>query len=55
MRKGITPHLSEDDYRFLLNVLHPDRAPDREKLAKAFIIVRGFEPYMRVARRNTTS
>lgn len=27
-RKGIAAQLSEDDYRFLLNVLHPDRDPD---------------------------
>lgn len=48
MRKGIAVQISEDDYRFLLNVLHPDRAPaDRkDKFARAFDIVRKLDAYI---------
>jgi hypothetical protein len=48
MRKGIAAQLSADDYRFLLNILHPDRAPpDRaEKFARAFDIVRQLDAYI---------
>jgi len=48
MRKGIAAQLSADDYRFLLNILHPDRAPaDRaDKFARAFDIVRQLDSYI---------
>lgn len=48
MRKGIPAQLSEDDYRLLLNVLHPDRAPEdrRERFARAFDIVRKLGAYI---------
>lgn len=44
--------LSESDYRFLLNVLHPDRAPAdrRDKFARAFDIVRKLDPYIQAAK-----
>lgn len=47
-RKGIAAQLSEEDYRFLLNVLHPDRAPAdrRDKFARAFNIVRQLDAYI---------
>ena len=48
MKSMMTVILTEDDYRFLLNVLHPDRAPAdrREKFAKAFHIVRKLDRYI---------
>jgi hypothetical protein len=46
MANGIKPIISKDDYRFLLNVLHSDRTPEKEKLDKAFIIVKKLEPYI---------
>lgn len=53
MRKGIAAQLSETDYRFLLQVLHPDRAPEaaREKFARAFDIVRKFDSYIEAFKR----
>jgi ParB-like chromosome segregation protein Spo0J len=46
--KGISPQITEDDYRLLLNVLHPDRAPEdrKERFAKAFDIVRKLDEYI---------
>jgi hypothetical protein len=48
IRKGIQPQINEDDYKFLLNVLHPDRAPEdrRDRFAKAFDIVRKLDKYI---------
>lgn len=48
LRQGIKPHITVDDYKFLLNCLHPDRAPEdrREKFARAFDVVRKIEPYI---------
>lgn len=42
MKSSMTAILTEDDHRFLLNVLHPDRAPAdrRDRFARAFDIVR---------------
>lgn len=52
MRKGIQAQLSEEDYKFLLNVLHPDRAPEdrREKFARAFDIVRKLDAYIQAVK-----
>lgn len=52
MRKGIKAQMTEDEYRFLLNVLHPDRAPAdrREKFARAFDIVRKLDSYIEATR-----
>jgi transposase len=52
MAKGIKAQISEDDYRFLLNVLHPDRAPEdrRDKFAKAFDIVRKLDGYIKACK-----
>lgn len=49
MRKGIPAQMTEADYKFLLNVLHPDRAPEdrREKFARAFDIVRQLDAYIK--------
>lgn len=49
MRKGIPAQMTEADYKFLLNVLHPDRAPEdrREKFARAFNIVRQLDGYIK--------
>lgn len=53
MRDGIPAQMTVDDYKFLLNVLHPDRAPkdsqSQEKFAKAFDIVRKLHPYFAIA------
>ena len=51
MRKGMTALLVESDFRFLLNALHPDRAPDREKLIECFRIVNKLQPYVYAANR----
>jgi hypothetical protein len=52
MKASMTAILSEDDYRFLLNVLHPDRAPAdrRDKFARAFDIVRKLDPYIQAVK-----
>jgi hypothetical protein len=52
MKASMTAILTEDDYRFLLNVLHPDRAPSdrRDKFAKAFDIVRKLDPYIQAVK-----
>jgi len=55
MRNGMRGLVSLDDYRLLLNTLHPDREPNREKLAKAFLIVRAMQPYFDAMTRPTTS
>jgi len=54
MRKGIPAQMSEADYKFLLNVLHPDRAPGdrREKFARAFDIVRKLDAYIEAFKPN---
>lgn len=49
---GIGPHLSEENYKFLLGVLHPDREPTVEQRQKGFTIVRGLEPYMAAFRKH---
>lgn len=51
--RGITPHISEEDYKFLCNVLHPDRAPeDRvDKFSKAFQIIRRLDVYIEIIKR----
>jgi len=51
MRNGIPAQMSMDDYKFLLGLLHPDRAPNgcEEKYSKAFQIIRRLDPYMKVA------
>jgi len=48
IKAGVTPLISEHDYRFLLGVLHPDRAPAdcRDKFARAFDIVRKLDRYI---------
>ena len=48
---GIKPIINKDDYRFLLNVLHPDRAPDdrKDKFSKAFDIIRKLDSYIEAA------
>lgn len=48
MCKGIAAQLSNADYRFLLQVVHPDRVPsaEREKFARAFDIVRKLDAYI---------
>lgn len=43
---GVKPIISKDDYRFLLNVFHSDRTPTKDKLDKAFIIVKKLQPYI---------
>lgn len=50
--KGIAPHLSEEDYKFLLGILHPDREPTKAQREKGFTIVRGLEPYMAAFRKH---
>jgi len=52
MSKGIAAQMTEEDYRFLLNVLHPDRAPEdrREKFARAFDIVRKLDGYIKACK-----
>jgi hypothetical protein len=52
MKASMTAILTEDDYRFLLNVLHPDRAPAdrRDKFSRAFDIVRKLDPYIQAVR-----
>ncbi len=44
--------MTEADYRLLLGLLHPDRAPAdrREKFARGFDIVRKVEPYVKARR-----
>lgn len=42
-----------DDYRFLLNVLHPDRTPTPEKQAKAFAIVKKLEPFINACKASS--
>lgn len=46
MRKGLAAQISEDDYRFLRGVLHPDRTPSKEAQARAFDIVRKLDHYI---------
>jgi hypothetical protein len=48
VRNGVAAQIDKDDYRFLLNVLHPDRAPEdrKDKFSKAFDIVRKLESYV---------
>lgn len=50
MRKAIPAQMTPEEYRFLLNVLHPDRAPAdrRAKFAMAFDIVRKLDEYISV-------
>jgi hypothetical protein len=50
--KGIAPHLTDDDYRFLLRVLHPDREPTGQERARGFQIVRSLDGYMEAFRRH---
>lgn len=49
MRNGVAVQLSQEDYRYLLGVLHPDRAPEgsKERFAKAFDIVRKLDSYIK--------
>ena len=37
----IDSYMTEDEYKFILNCLHPDRAPEdrKEKFSKAFVII----------------
>lgn len=51
MRKGMTALLVEADFRLLLNALHPDRAPNTEKLAECFRIISKLQPYVYAAKR----
>lgn len=52
MSQGIKPYITETDYKFLLNILHPDRAPEdrKEKFAKAFDIVRKLDKYIEASK-----
>jgi uncharacterized ParB-like nuclease family protein len=45
--RGIKGDISESDYRYLIQALHPDRAPDPVKLAKCYDIIRSLERYVR--------
>lgn len=50
--KGIEAQMSRPDYKFLLQVLHPDRKPEdvtQEKLSKAFNIIRQLDKYIEAA------
>jgi len=49
---GIAPHLTEENYKFLLRVLHPDREPSRAEREQGFTIVRGLETYMAAFRKH---
>ncbi len=52
MKASMHAILSESDYRLLLNVLHPDRAPEdrRDKFARAFDAVRKLDPYIQAVK-----
>jgi hypothetical protein len=52
MKASMTAILAEDDYRLLLGLLHPDRAPEdrREKFARGFDIVRKLDPYIQAVK-----
>lgn len=52
IKAGVTPLITEADYRFLLGVLHPDRVPEdqRERFARAFGIVRKLDAYIEAAK-----
>ena len=47
LAKGIKKTISEDEYRFLLQLMHPDRAPDgrKDQYSKAFRIIRKLQEY----------
>lgn len=46
---GLGTQLPKEDYRFLLNVLHPDREASADKRAKAFNIVNQLEKYVEMS------
>lgn len=52
MKSSMAAILTEDDYRLLLNVLHPDRAPvdRRDRFARAFDAVRKLDPYIKAVK-----
>jgi pheromone shutdown protein TraB len=52
MKASMHAILSESDYRLLLNVLHPDRAPEdrKERFARAFDAVRKLDPYIQAVK-----
>ncbi len=51
MRNGIPAQMTTEDYKFLLGLLHPDRAPAgyEDKFNRAFQIIRKLDEYVRVA------
>ena len=57
LSQGISAQMTPDEYRFLLQTLHPDRAPEdrRDKFAKAFDIVRKLDNYIAVVAKRMKS
>lgn len=53
VRSGVKGLWDVEDYRFLLGATHPDREPDREKLTRAFHIVKKLQPYIDALMRPT--
>jgi predicted metal-binding transcription factor (methanogenesis marker protein 9) len=52
-RRGITPHITPEDYKFLRQILHPDSAPEgrSEKYSKAFNIITRLDAYIEVVKK----
>jgi hypothetical protein len=52
-RRGITPHITPEDYKFLRQILHPDSAPEgrSEKYSKAFNIITRLDAYIEVLKK----
>jgi hypothetical protein len=52
-RRGITPHITPEDYKFLRQILHPDSAPEgrSEKYSKAFNIITRLDAYIEVIKK----
>jgi hypothetical protein len=52
-RRGITPHITPEDYKFLRQILHPDSAPEgrSEKYSKAFNIITRLDAYIEIVKR----
>jgi hypothetical protein len=55
-RNGIPAQMTVADYKFLIGLLHPDRAPAgmEDKFDKAFQIIRKLDEYMKIAQEAAT-
>ena len=52
MRDGIGLFMTEEDYKLILGVCHPDREAEKERKEKAFIIMRKLDAYFEAVKAN---